>query len=92
MEFRTLVALTATLVCGALAAHATSSVQTAREQRPAPLTVSLDDPAGTAPESPLAIAGSLASDDAALEIQLGSADAEPRTATLLGLPVERPPQ
>jgi hypothetical protein len=91
VEFRTLVALTATMICSAVAAHATSAVQTAREHRPAPLPATLDDPAGTVPESPLAIAGSLASDDAALQIQLGSADADPRTATLLELPFEISP-
>ena len=91
MEFRTLVALAATMACGAVAANATSAVQTARELEAAPLPASVSDPAGTAPESPLSIASVLASDEA-LQIQLGSADPEPRTASLLALPFERPPQ
>jgi hypothetical protein len=92
VEFRTLVALAATLVCGAVAANATGSVQTAREHEAAQLPASLDDPAGNAPERPLAIAETLASDDAALEIQLSSAETQPRLTTLLSLPLEVAPK
>jgi len=91
VEFRTLVALAATMVCGAVAANATSAVQTAREQEAAPLPASLEDLAGKAPESPLSVAGALASDEA-IQIQLRSAETEPRTATLLAVPFERSPQ
>ena len=86
MEFRTLVALAATMVCAAVAANATSPVQTAREHEPAPLPASFDDWAGPVPESPLA-------GDHALQIQLGAADPdpEPRSASLPELPLEVSP-
>jgi hypothetical protein len=88
VEFRTLVALAATMACGAVAANATSSVQTAREQEAAPLPAIVGDPAGTVPESPLSIAGALVPDEA-LQIQLGTPDPDQRTASLLALPLER---
>jgi hypothetical protein len=91
VEIRTLVALAATMACGAVAANAASTVQTARVLEPAPLPVSLEDPSGVAPESPLAIAGALASDGAAIQIQLGSAAADPRAVTLPELPFEPAP-
>jgi len=92
VEFRTLVALAATMVCAAVAANATSPVQTAREHEPAPLPASFDDWAGPVPESPLAIASPLAGDHA-LQIQLGAADPdpEPRSASLPELPLEVSP-
>jgi hypothetical protein len=90
VEIRTLVALAATLVCAAMAAHATSEVQTAREQQPAPLPANLDDPAGALPESPLVIADPRAA-DAPLQIQLGAADAEPSSTGLLDLSFELSP-
>ena len=92
MEFRTLVALAATMAWGAVAAHATSGVQTARELRPALLPASLDDPVGTTPESPLGVAASLASDEPALQIQLENPETEPPTAALLSLPLETAPE
>jgi len=92
VEFRTFVALAATMLCGAVAANATSAAQTAREQETAPLPASFDDWAGPVPESPLAVASPLARDPA-LEIQLGAADpdAEPRSASLPELPLEVSP-
>jgi hypothetical protein len=92
VEFRTLVALAATMVFAAVAANATSPVQTAREHEPAPLPASFDDWAGPVPESPLAIASPLAGDHA-LEIQLGAADPdpEPRSVSLPELPLEVSP-
>jgi len=87
VEIRALVALAATLVCAAMAAHATSAVQTAREQQPPPPEATVEDPATAAPESPLGIAGALAGDAAAVQIQLGAANSEPRPASLLDVEV-----
>jgi hypothetical protein len=88
VEIRTLVALAATLVWASVAAHATSGVQTAREAQTAPPPASLDEPTPAVPESPPAILGALAADDAAIQIQLGSTDPEPRGSDLLDLLTE----
>ena len=91
MEFRTLVALAATMVCAAVAANATSPVQTAREHEAAPVPASFDDWTGPVPESLIAIASPLAGDRAALQIELGAADPVPRSASLPELPLEVSP-
>ena len=92
MEFRTLVALAATMLCGAVAANATSAVQTAREQEPAPLPASFEDPAQAAPDPGFEIPEALIADAASIQIQLGSAHPDPRSASPLDLPVEVSPQ
>ena len=86
MEIRTLVALAATMACAAVAAHATSNVQTARETQTAPPPAGLDDPTRGVPDSP--IAGALSADDGALQIQLETSDPEPLQAGLFDLPFE----
>jgi hypothetical protein len=88
VEFRTFVALAATMACAAVAAHATSAGQTAREQQPAPLPIRVEDPAAAVPESPLEIAGPLSSDEAAIQIQLGTEESAPRNASLLAVPFD----
>lgn len=85
MDFRTLVALTGTLVCAALA-HAASDVETAREQQAAPFPASIDEVGGAAAES--ALAEVLAGERAPLQIQLGAADPGPRPVRPLDLPLE----
>jgi hypothetical protein len=93
VEFRTLVALAATMACAAVAANATSPVQTAREHEAAPPPASFDDWAGPVPESPLTVASPIAADHAALQIQLGAVDPdpEPRSVSLPELPLEVSP-
>jgi hypothetical protein len=89
VEIRAIVALAATLVCAAIAAHAASPVQTAREQQLAPLAMSLDDPTRALPENPLGIeallgatgdpsADPLAIGTPTVELYLGATDAAAR--------------
>jgi hypothetical protein len=92
VEFRTLVALAATMVCAAMAAHATSGAQTVRDQQPASLPTTLDDPTGAASESGPAIASALAADRGPIQIELGAADPEPHGNGELDLAVELSPQ
>ena len=88
MEFRTLVALAATMACAAVAANATSPVQTAREHEAAPPPASFDDSTGPVPESPIAVAP-LAGDHAALQIQLEATKVPAQhVPSLLALPFD----
>jgi hypothetical protein len=87
---RLYLALAVMLAIPAKSALATSAVETARVQEPVVQTAVVPVASQGAPESPLAIAGSLAMADSALQIQL----AEPgeRDASLLDLAFEVSPQ